>query len=80
MPLSRKGEDNTASKGLTTQTIILAALVKKGYEVLLPWGDHRRYDLAYIESGIWFKGAQLVRVQCKTGWLYGDGDGLSFQR
>ena len=42
-----KGE-NTVSKGLVGHTAILNALVANGKEVLIPWGDHRRYDLAYI--------------------------------
>ena len=50
-----------------------------GKEVLLLWGDHRRYDLAYYESedGMSQVG-KLVRVQCKVGWLYDNGAGVEF--
>ncbi len=60
------------------QTIILAKLVALGKGVLLPWGDHRRYDIAYYEAGDTLKAARLVRVQCKLGWLYDDGAGIEF--
>jgi hypothetical protein len=39
----------------------LAALVRAGKEVLVPFGGHRRYDLAYEEGG------RLIKVQCKSG-------------
>jgi PD-(D/E)XK nuclease superfamily protein len=38
---------NTAQRGLEGQTAVLHKLVQLGYEVLLPWGDHLGYDLAY---------------------------------
>ena len=39
------------------------SLVAHGYDVLLPFGENTRYDLA-IDSG-----ATLKRIQCKTGRL-----------
>ena len=47
--------------GERAEAAVLAALVCAGKEVLLPFGGHRRYDLAYEEKG------RLVRVQCKSG-------------
>ena len=44
MPMWLTGE-NTANKGLVGHTAVLNALVAAGKEVLIPWGDHRRYDL-----------------------------------
>lgn len=41
--------------------MILAALVASGKEVLVPFGGHLPYDLAYEED------RKLVRVQCKSG-------------
>jgi hypothetical protein len=71
--------DNTAQRGLVAQTIILARLVELGREVLLPWGDHRRYDLAYYERDANEPMiGKLVRVQCKLGWLYNDESGVEF--
>jgi len=77
MPLFGNGE-NTAQRGLIGQTIILARLVELGKEVLLPWGDHRRYDIACYEPGDTFEAARLVRIQCKVGWFYDDGAGIEF--
>jgi PD-(D/E)XK endonuclease len=71
-------KENTAQRGLVGQTIILARLVELGKEVLLPWGDHRRYDIAYCEQGDAFRVARLVRIQCKLGWFYDEGAGIEF--
>lgn len=49
--------------GERSEAAVLAALVCAGKHVLLPFGEQRRYDLAYEEGG------RLVKVQCKTGWL-----------
>ncbi len=73
----RDGE-NTAHRGLVGQTIILAKLVELGKEILLPWGDHRRYDIAYYESSDASDVGKLIRVQCKVGWFYDDGAGVEF--
>ena len=42
---------------------IMLALREAGYELLVPFGENTRYDLA-IDDGI-----RLARVQCKTGRL-----------
>ena len=51
---------NTAKKGEITESVILARLVQLGFECLLPWGHHHRYDIAIDDDG------KLVRIQCKT--------------
>ena len=53
---------NPTSKGKTSEAVLLAALVKMGKHVLVPWGEER-YDLAVDDDG------RLVRIQCKTGTL-----------
>lgn len=53
-------EGNTSSIGSRTEGIILAALIRAGKTILLPFGDGHRYDLAIDDQG------RLVRVQCKT--------------
>jgi hypothetical protein len=50
-------------KGNATEAAVLADLLRLGYDVLLPWGGHSRYDLAVDLSG------RLVRIQCKTAWV-----------
>jgi hypothetical protein len=43
---------------------VLAALVRRGHRVLVPFGTNHRYDFALdLETG-------FVRVQCKTGRLH----------
>lgn len=76
---------NTAQRGLEGQSAVLFKLTQLGYEVLIPWGDHLGYDLAYYvekeERHFGFfthKECQLVRVQCKTAWLSRDENYLTF--
>jgi hypothetical protein len=49
--------------GQRTEAIVLAALVRRGYRVLTPFGTNQRYDLA-IDLG-----DRFLRAQCKTGRL-----------
>ena len=49
--------------GARTEATILAELVRRGYRVLLPFGQNQRYDLVLEIDG------SFVRVQCKTGRL-----------
>jgi hypothetical protein len=49
--------------GLRTEALILAELAKRGYRVLLPFGNNQRYDLVLEIEG------SFMRVQCKTGRL-----------
>lgn len=51
---------NSTEIGNRTEGVILAALLRAGRRVLLPFGGGGRYDLALDDGG------QLVRVQCKT--------------
>lgn len=55
--------DHPVDVGQRTEAIVLAALVRRGYRVLLPFGTNHRYDLA-IDLG-----DRFVRAQCKTGRL-----------
>jgi hypothetical protein len=54
---------NSATKGNAAEAAVLAALVRRGYKVLLPFGDGHSYDLA-VDLG----GTGVLRVQCKTAW------------
>lgn len=52
---------NTSTLGSQTEAIILAALVKDGFIVYVPFGGHHRCDYI-IDNGF-----GLIKVQCKTG-------------
>lgn len=52
---------NTKEIGDMAVAGVLARLLKKGYAILLPFGDSQRYDLVLDKEG------QLFRVQCKNG-------------
>jgi PD-(D/E)XK endonuclease len=49
--------------GLRTEAAILAELVRRGYQVLVPFGINQRYDLV-LDIG-----DRFIRAQCKTGRL-----------
>ena len=49
--------------GARTEAAILSELIKRGYRVLLPFGENQRYDLVLDIGG------SFLRVQCKTGRL-----------
>lgn len=49
--------------GQRTEAAILAELVRRGFQVLVPFGVNQRYDLVLDLNG------EFLRVQCKTGWL-----------
>lgn len=71
----------TSKRGLEAHTAILHALVARGEEVLLPWADHLRYDLAFVryEGGLpSTKEPRLYRVQCKAARLTDDGSCIAF--
>jgi PD-(D/E)XK endonuclease len=55
---------NTSDQGTQTEAILLSALAKAGYTVLVPFGPCR-YDLAIDRRD----GSRLLTVQCKTGRL-----------
>lgn len=54
---------NTKAIGNVTEAMVMAAFVKKGLPLLLPFGDNHRYDMV-----VEFQGG-FRRVQCKTGRL-----------
>ena len=54
---------NTKQKGDISEAQVLAALLKAGKNVLMPFGDRNRYDLVIEENG------KFQRVQVKTGQL-----------
>jgi hypothetical protein len=61
-----KGEGimrDTSQIGEVSRWQIIAALTRRGKQLLLPVGDHLRYDLAIDDEGT------FLRVQCKTGRL-----------
>jgi len=49
--------------GLRTEAAILGELVRRGYQVLIPFGTNQRNDLVFDLDG------EFVRAQCKTGRL-----------
>lgn len=57
-----KREGAPSFRGSRTVAFLVAEFVKRGYHVLLPFGDHLPYDMA-LDTG----DGRLVRVQCKTG-------------
>ncbi len=54
---------DTSRIGEISRWQIVAALTRRGKQLLLPVGDHLRYDLAIDDEGT------FLRVQCKTGRL-----------
>ena len=54
---------NTKAVGDMSQGAVIAALLKAGQVVLLPFGDNQRYDLVVEQNG------EFKRVQVKTGRL-----------
>lgn len=51
---------NPKAKGERTEGIILAALLRKGFAVSIPFGNNQRYDLIVDD------GTRLLKAQCKT--------------
>lgn len=56
---------NSKSVGDVTQSQVMAALLRSGKKVLMPFGDNSRYDLVVEEDG------RFTRIQCKIGKLVG---------
>jgi len=53
---------NPKSIGEKTEGIVLAHLLRRGYVVLMPFGNNQRYDLVVdLGDGVFLRG------QCKTG-------------
>jgi hypothetical protein len=55
---------NTSHTGEVCRTQLIAALTLRGKTILLPLGDHQRYDFVIEDEGKFF------RVQCKNGKLW----------
>jgi hypothetical protein len=53
-------------KGNAGEAAVLNALVQRGFDVFLPFGDGHPFDLVVLAAN------RFVRIQCKTAWA-GDG-------
>ncbi len=58
---------STKVVGNVSEAKVLAALLEVGYDVLLPFGAHPRYDMVVDREG------EFYRIQCKTGRLKQNG-------
>ena len=58
-----KVKRDTKSIGDRSEAVVLAALVQRGYHVLIPFGENHRYDLVVDD------GSKFFRIQVKTGRL-----------
>ncbi len=72
-------------RGVRGETAVLNCLVQKGFEVLIPWGGRKRYDIAYFVTdehrnfGFFVHHeSYLVRIQVKIGRLALDESGIDF--
>lgn len=74
MGLLGKGNRDTNAVGDISEAIIIARFLQLGYVVLTPHGGGQRYDLVIEDSE-----RKFWRVQCKTGWLEGDGAVVAFK-
>jgi len=52
---------DTTSIGTISEGVLLGALLKAGYQVLVPFGEHSEYDLVI------HKDRRFFPIQCKTG-------------
>jgi len=52
---------DTKAVGDRSEAMVLAALIRNGYRVSIPFGENNRYDLLADD------GARIARVQVKTG-------------
>lgn len=66
-PLPGRRVGNTTEVGSVTEAMVLAALVRAGFDVLVPWNRGIRYDLLMEREGVY------SRIQCKTGRLKSGG-------
>lgn len=57
---------SSAKRGNEAEAIVLSALVRRGYEVSIPFGSGQPYDLI-VDLG----GRDFLRVQCKRAWPLG---------
>jgi hypothetical protein len=66
-------KQNPKAIGERSQAYIIARFLEVGYNVLTPYGDNTRYDLVIEDAD-----GQFWRIQCKTGWIEGDGAYIEF--
>jgi hypothetical protein len=62
---SQKPKRNTKAIGDLSEAMVIAALVRHGYLVSIPFGENHRYDVVADD------GERLLRIQVKTGRLRG---------
>jgi hypothetical protein len=62
----------TATRGNAAEARLLAELVARGYDVLVPFGGGQPYDLALDLGDL------VLKIQCKTAWLTAGGSCLMF--
>jgi PD-(D/E)XK endonuclease len=60
-----KQKRNTKAIGDLSEVMVIAALVRGGYLVSIPFGENHRYDVIADD------GMKLLRIQVKTGRLRG---------
>jgi hypothetical protein len=53
----------SASRGNAAEAAVLHGLIKRGWDVYVPFGSGHPFDLAVYISEVGF-----LRVQCKRGW------------
>ena len=64
-PTYEKPKRNSKAIGDLSEVMVIAALVRHGYLVSIPFGENHRYDVIADD------GKQLLRIQVKTGRLRG---------
>jgi PD-(D/E)XK endonuclease len=72
--LAPKRRVDKKALGDQSEIIVTARLMKAGYTVLKPYGDHTRYDMVIEDAN-----GQFWRLQCKTAWLSDGGSTLQFR-
>jgi hypothetical protein len=60
---------NTSHLGDIAKAAVLAALLRRGYAILTPFGDSVRYDLV-IDTGFEFQAVQCKHVRLRKGVLH----------
>ena len=55
---------STITVGNASESLVLAAYIREGFPVSIPFGSGSAYDLI-VDTG-----ARLLKIQVKTGWQY----------
>lgn len=55
---------NTKSTGIISELVAITRFASAGFRVCVPFGDNAPYDLIVENAG-----AELFRIQVKTGWI-----------